>query len=95
MEPLKEELKDKDIVYLYVAGENSPEGTWKNMIPDIKGEHFRISQKQWDYLSDYFKIQGVPTYFIVDKNGEIVHKSTGFSGTEVIKEKLLEAVEKQ
>lgn len=95
MEPLKDELKDKDIVYLYIAGENSPEGSWKNMIPDIKGEHFRISQKQWDYLSDYFKIKGVPTYFIVDKNGEIVYKETGFSGTEVFKEKLLEVVDRQ
>ena len=28
MIPMKEELKDRDILYLYIAGENSPKGTW-------------------------------------------------------------------
>lgn len=64
MEPVKEEWKDKDIVYIYIAGENSPEGTWKNMIPDIKGEHFRVNQAQWDYLSQHLGVNGVPTYIL-------------------------------
>ena len=34
-----EELKDKDIIYLYITGETSPKGTWENMITDIHGEH--------------------------------------------------------
>ena len=32
MKPMKEELADKDIVYLFIAGENSPKETWENMI---------------------------------------------------------------
>ena len=28
MKPMKEELIDKDIVYVFIAGENSPETTW-------------------------------------------------------------------
>lgn len=78
MEPVKEEWKDKDIVYIYIAGENSPEGTWKNMIPDIKGEHFRVNQAQWDYLSQHLGVNGVPTYIFVDKKGNITHKTIGF-----------------
>lgn len=88
MEPVKEEWKDKDIVYIYIAGENSPEDTWKNMIPDIKGEHFRVTQAQWDYLSQHLGVSGVPTYIFVDKKGNITHKTVGFPGAETMKEQL-------
>ena len=47
MVPMKEELKGKDIVYLYITGETSPLKTWENMIPDIHGEHFRLTDTQW------------------------------------------------
>ena len=88
MEPVKEEWKDKDIVYIYIAGENSPEDTWKNMIPDIKGEHFRVTQAQWDYLSQHLGVSGVPTYIFVDKKGNITHKTVGFPGAETMREQL-------
>ncbi len=62
--PMKKELKDKDIIYLYITGETSPLGTWRNMIPDIHGEHFRVTDEQWSYLREKFSIRGVPTYFV-------------------------------
>lgn len=92
MAPLKKEWKDKDIVYIYIAGENSPEGAWKNMIPDIPGEHFRITQLQWDYLSKELGVSGVPTYIFVDKNGNMVHKVVGFPGVDEIKKQLQKAM---
>ncbi len=60
---MKEELKDEDILYLYITGETSPKGTWENMIPDIHGEHFRVTNDQWAYLMSTFKIGGVPYLF--------------------------------
>ena len=89
MAPMKEELKDKDIVYLYITGETSPLKTWENMIPDIHGEHFRLTNAQWKYLSDAFKIEGVPTYLIVDREGNTTFRQTGFPGVEKMKEELL------
>lgn len=94
MVPMKEELKDKDILYLYVAGENSPKGTWENMIPDVHGEHFRVTNDQWRYLMDKFNIQGVPTYFVIDRNGNTVYQQTGFPGADTMKKKLTEALNK-
>lgn len=94
MIPMKEELKDKDILYLYVAGENSPKGTWENMIPDVHGEHFRVTNDQWRYLMDKFNIQGVPTYFVIDRNGNTVYQQTGFPGADTMKKKLTEALNK-
>lgn len=77
MIPMKEELKDKDIVYIYITGETSPLKTWENMIPDIHGEHYRVTNAQWEYLSKSFKVEGVPTYLIIDREGNIKSKQTG------------------
>jgi len=90
MKPLKKELENKGIVYVYVAGENSPLETWKNMIPDLHGEHFRLNAKQWDYIYKTFGIEGVPTYFFIDRDGNIKDKVTGYSGVQPMKEKLLQ-----
>lgn len=95
MVPMKEELKDKEIVYIYLAGENSPLKTWENMIVDIHGEHFRVTDAQWKYLMDAFKVGGVPTYILVDREGNIVYKTTGFPGADTMKKKILEAIDKK
>ena len=93
--PMKEELKDKDIVYVYLTDESSPLKTWENMIPHIHGEHFRVTNAQWDYLQSEFKIRGVPTYIIVDRSGNINFKTTGFCGVATMKRELLKALEKK
>ena len=90
MKPVKAELADKDIVYIFVAGENSPLETWKNMIPDLHGEHFRLTEKQWNYVGKAFGIDGVPTYFFIDREGNIVEKQLGYPGVQQMKEKLLQ-----
>ncbi|MFK8276390.1 TlpA family protein disulfide reductase [Capnocytophaga cynodegmi] len=94
MEPLKAEFVDKDVVFLYLAGENSPEQTWKNMISDIKGQHYRVNKNQWNYLQKSFNARGVPTYIIVDKKGEHSYQVSGFPGVNTIKNELLKALEK-
>ncbi len=92
MTPLKEELKDKDIVYIYLASESSPVGTWENMIVGLKGEHYRLNEKQSRYLRNTFGVEGVPTYLIVDPEGNICWKQTGFPGAETMKAELLKAM---
>lgn len=94
-EPVKAALAGKDIVYLYLTGETSPLVTWKNMIPDIHGEHYRMTDAQWGYLSKKFNISGIPSYIIVDKNGKQAHFQTGFMGAPKMKEMLLKEVEKK
>ena len=69
-EPLKDtELKSDDLVWIYIANETSPLVKYQTMIPDIKGKHFRLNDKQWEYLSKKFKIDGIPSYVLVDKDG--------------------------
>ena len=92
MKPMKEDLKDKDIVYVYITGETSPKETWDNMIPDIHGEHYRVTDKQWAYLGKAMGIEGVPTYLVIDREGTIKYKSVGFPGVSKMKEELLKVL---
>ncbi|WP_321479679.1 redoxin family protein [uncultured Bacteroides sp.] len=93
MKPMKEQLAGKDIVYLFIAGENSPKMAWENMIPDIHGEHVRLTKDQWSYLTKEFKIGGVPSFFLLDKEGKITWKSTGFPGVETVKGQILKVLQ--
>lgn len=90
---MKEELKDKDVLYVYITGETSPQGVWENMIPDIHGEHFRVSDAQWRYLMDKYEVRGVPTYYVIDRKGNTTYKQTGFPGVDVMKAQLEKALE--
>ena len=70
-EPLKDgELKSDELVWIYIANETSPIVKYKEMIPGIKGKHYRLNDKQWIYLCDRFKIDGIPSYVLVDKQGK-------------------------
>jgi len=92
LKPVKAELAKKGIVFVYVAGENSPLEDWKKMTPDLHGEHFRLTAKQWDYVRKTFGIEGVPTYFFIDRKGNITERQVGYSSLmlDPMKEKMLQ-----
>ncbi|MDR3309282.1 MAG: redoxin family protein [Tannerella sp.] len=70
-EPLKEkDLKNKNLVFVYLTGPSSPEETWREMLVNIKGEHYRVSKEQWQYVCRKFGIDGIPSYVVVDKSGK-------------------------
>jgi len=95
MEPLKAQLADKDIIYMYLAGEDSPENTWRNMIPDLQGHHYRVSESNWNYLRQSLKSGGVPTYIVLDKEGNQTFHSVGFPGADTMRKELQKALGEQ
>lgn len=84
--PLKEDMKSQDVVFLYITNQTSPEKTWNAKIPNIKGEHYRVSEDEWNYLTQKFNIAGIPHYVLVNKNGEIVNPKLGHHSNESLKE---------
>ncbi|NLO18550.1 MAG: TlpA family protein disulfide reductase [Ignavibacteria bacterium] len=88
MDPMKASFEGKDVVFLYIAGENSPKNTWENMISGIQGSHYRLKETQWNFLNDMLKVSGVPTYIILDKEGKQTFYHTGFPGVDIIKREL-------
>lgn len=92
MEPVKQELKDKDIVYLNITYSTSPFDDWKEMVKTIPGEHYYLSPQQFKALGDLYQSGGsIPTYAIYNPKGELVYKCVGFGGIEPLKEGLMKA----
>lgn len=70
-EPLKDgALSSDDIVWIYIADETSPMKTYFEMIPGIKGHHFRVSGEQIAKIRERFDVDGIPYYIIVDRQGK-------------------------
>lgn len=88
--PLKEELaQDTSIIFLYITSPSSPEKTYKRVIPDIKGEHYRVSEQEYSYIQDRFNITGIPHYALVNKHGTITNLRNLHANVDEIKKKLL------
>ncbi|MEL1254981.1 thioredoxin-like domain-containing protein [Flavobacterium sp. DGU38] len=83
--PLKEEMKSENVVFLYITNPTSPEKSWNNNIPGINGEHYRVSQDEWNYLAQKFNISGIPHYVLVNKKGEVVNPKLGHYPNEALK----------
>jgi thiol-disulfide isomerase/thioredoxin len=81
IKPLKEELKEKNIEFVYITNQSSPMDTWNMMIPDIKGEHYRVEQDEWNHFASKFKISGIPHYVLVDKEGLVVKDKVYFASS--------------
>ena len=92
MKPLKEELSDKDIVYIYLTSPTSDYDKWKKYIADIPGEHYFLTEEQYRYISEQYECTGIPFYAIYNTKGELTYKQTGFAGIEVIREALEKAL---
>ena len=92
MEPLKKELADKDIVYIYITSSTSPVDTWKELIPTIGGEQYYLTDEQCNFMMEQHKSDGYPTYAIYSPDRNLTYTITGFPGVETIKEELEKAI---
>ncbi|AUC77387.1 TlpA family protein disulfide reductase [Olleya sp. Bg11-27] len=94
---LKEEMKDKDVVFLYISGESkkSPENTWRQVIADINGEHYWLTEEQWNYLLNKFNFNGIPHHMVINKKGEVVNDNLRLPSVEKLKAVLNEELAKE
>ena len=92
MAPLKEELKGKDIEFVYITSPSSPYEDWKNMIGDIPGNHYYLTKGQYNHLLDLYHSNGIQTYAIYDTSGKQTYTEIGFPGVETIKEEIEKAL---
>lgn len=72
MKSLKEELKNQNVAFVYVTGESSPLKTWENVLPDIDGNHYRLTAKQWEELCKKYGVASIPHAMIFNQQGEMV-----------------------
>jgi hypothetical protein len=90
IEPLKNgELKSDKIVWLYLADVSSPETAYNEQIQNIKGEHYRLSAEQSKTIKRQFGITAIPSYVLVDSEGNYSLRND-FHNIEIIKKELKE-----
>ena len=93
MAPMKEELKGKDIQFVYITSPASPYKDWKQMVGDISGDHYYLTKGQCEYLMDNeYKSGGFPTYAIYDATGKLTYTVVGYPGLDTIKEEIEKAL---
>ena len=76
MEPMKEQLKGKDIVFVYLTNESSPINEWNDYVIKIPGQHYRIPSTLWNQIPG---LGSIPQYYLYDCQEHEVWKQTGFS----------------
>ena len=79
---VKNEMKDKDIVFVYITNISSPKKLWEEKIKIIGSEHYYLNKEEWEYLLNSFDFSAIPTYLFYDKNGVLKNKVTAYPGTE-------------
>ena len=83
IKPVKEKFSGKPVKFIYLTNESSPLGTWKNFIRDIKGEHYRLNEDQWNYLCTKFNVTGIPHVVLVDKDSKVIDPHYAFFGQDI------------
>ena len=91
MAPMKEQMKGQNIQFVYITSPSSPLATWQEMIKDINGDHYYLTEEQNHYILNHFESTGIPTYAIYNTNSEQTYKSIGFPGVDTIKNEIVKA----
>jgi len=94
MKPWKQELKGKNIQFVYITSPSSPLATWQEMIKDIDGDHYYLTKEQYNYILNHYDSDGIPTYAIYDTEGNRTFKTIGFSGLDIFKNEVNKVVKK-
>ena len=98
VDQIKPELQKQGAVFVYISGETSPEDAWKNSLTEIHGDHYRLTDKQWNEINNNLHMPGIPAYFLLDRKGEIAFENLtegGYPGNEVVKEMITKALNKK
>jgi thiol-disulfide isomerase/thioredoxin len=95
IKPLKEQMANEKVAFVYITDPTSPKLTYDRMIPDIKGEHYRLSQDEWQTLSTKFGItggSGIPRYILVGKDGKVINPDLGHLDNTTLKTLLMKYI---
>ena len=98
VDQIKPELQKQGAVFVYITRETSPEDEWKNSLTEIHGDHYRLTDKQWNEINNNLHMPGIPAYFLLDRKGEIAFENLtegGYPGNEVVKEVITKALNKK
>lgn len=70
---LHAEFKNEEVVFLNLCAKSKQED-WENFKRqyELEGENYLLNNEEFYILSDIYKVQGFPTYILIDKEGNVV-----------------------
>lgn len=87
VDEIKPALMDRGVAFVYITGETSPLETWKEMLPKIDGDHYRLTKAQWSQLCESLDIPGIPAYVLYNADGTEAFSNLtegGYPGNELM-----------
>ena len=98
IDSIKPALQKKGVKFVYITGETSPLATWKQMLPSIAGDHYRLTAEQWRALGEEQKMRGIPCYKLLNADGTEAFSNLtegGYPGNEFMKGEIDKALQKK
>ena len=74
LKPVKAELADKDVVWVYIGDESSSLDSYYEMIPSIHGLHYLLTEEQMDAVHEKYRVDGIPFFIVADRKGNLIAK---------------------
>lgn len=74
---LMKQMAGKDVSFVYICIDSN-ETAWKSCLDEFQlgGEHYLLSSQQSTDFRKIFELNGVPFYFLFDKQGKLVEKGS-------------------
>jgi thiol-disulfide isomerase/thioredoxin len=88
---MKNNLKDKDVVFVYIANATANLSEWQKISEETGGEHYILATEDYRYILFAEELFAFSTYRIYDANGVLKHNLAEFPGVD----KMEEMIEKQ
>ena len=88
MAPMEESFEGKDVVFVLLADESSPNEEWSRLITQMKGHHYRLTDNQMHSLMQKWNLHEFPSYVIFGKDGVVKDSHSIFKGVEYYKGKI-------
>lgn len=79
IEPLKE-TRFKGLRQIYITSTTSPKDKWLEMIPDIHGDHYYLTEQQMHTIFTQIGSNAYPTYLLIEKDGTRKEMVIGYDG---------------
>ncbi|MBR1713080.1 MAG: TlpA family protein disulfide reductase [Alloprevotella sp.] len=95
IDQIKPELAEKGAAFVYVTGETSPASDWEAAVKNIKGDHYRLTNAQWNDLASGLGMPGIPAYLLLNRDGSTAFSNVtqgGYPGNDFMREQMLKAL---
>lgn len=98
VDAIKPALMEKGAAFVYITGESSRLEDWRRMIKEIDGDHYRLTNEQWQHLCQSLGVPGIPAYVLYNSDGTEAFSNLqqgGYPGNEIIQNAMEAALSQQ